>query len=180
MDISIQAAEQQASDIMDKYKAGLDEMFENHKKLYSKSAKETLKTKKTIIERNFRKERSDKETELKRQLTSANQMYKEKIFDEVNKLLNDFKSSSEYFNYLCDRIKYAIDFADGDEIEIYIDPDDSSLKDKLESALHSAININESSFIGGIRAIIPSKNILIDETFESKLSELKENYRINY
>ncbi|MDE5780818.1 MAG: V-type ATP synthase subunit E [Lachnospiraceae bacterium] len=180
MDISIQAAGQQAADIMDKYKAGLDEMFENHKKISSEAAKETLQSKKTLIRRNIKKDCSDRETELKKQLTSTNLKYKQKIFNEVNELLNDFKASSEYFDYLCECIKYATDFAKGDDINIYIDPDDSSLKEKLETALHITVNINEFPFIGGIRAVIPSKNILIDETFELKLSELKENYRINY
>lgn len=180
MDISIQAAGQQASDIMDKYKAGLDEIFENHKKISSDAAKETLQSKKTLISRNIKKERSDRETELKKQFTSTSLKYKQKIFEEVNELLKEYKGSSEYFDYLCGCIKYATDFAKGDDIYIYIDPDDSPLKEKLEKVLHITVNINEFPFNGGIRAVIPSKNILIDETFESKLSELKENYRINY
>lgn len=180
MDISIQAATQQALDITDKYKAGLDEMLENHKKIYSASAKETLKTKKTIIKRKYKKECSDKETQLKKQLTSTTQLYRQKIFDEVDGLLKDYKASSEYFDYLCGCIKYATDFAKGDGIEIYIAPDDSPLKEKLEAKALTSVKISEFPFMGGIRAVIPSKNILIDETFESKLSELKENYRINY
>lgn len=180
MDLSIQTANRQAADTLDKYKAGLDEIFENHKSASYSAAKETINHKKTMIKRNVKKNCSDKEAELKKQITLKNNLYKQQIFEEAETLLEDFKKSSEYFDYLCRLIKHAVTFADKEEIKIYIDPEDSNLKDRLESTTHSCILLNEFSFNGGIRAVIPSRNILIDETFESRLSELKENYRINY
>ena len=38
--------------------------------------------------------------------------------------------------------------------------------------------INENIVKGGMRAEIPSKNILIDNTFETKISEAKEKFII--
>lgn len=178
-EISIQAADSQSSDILDKYKAGLDEIFDNHQKEAEAAAKSTLETKKTIIRKNIKKEVSDTEAELKREVTLKANSYKEQLFNEVELKLSGFRKTKDYVNLLVSLINDCKKIADGDKIQIYIDEDDSDLKDTLSDASENDIQINNFKFGGGIRAVIPSKNILIDETFETKLSEIKDDYRIN-
>lgn len=180
MDISIQSAGQQAADIIEKYRTGLDEGFEAHKDSLKAASKDTLDTKKSIIRRNVKKALSDKETEIKKQFTTKNLYYRQKIFDEAVEILHEFKNSPEYFDYMCKAINNALHFANGENIKIYIVPEDLPLKEKLCNAVNAEIEVSDSDFTGGIRAVIPSINILIDESFETKLAELKENYRINY
>ena len=178
-EISIQAADSQSSDILDKYKAGLDEIFDNHQKEAEAAAKSTLEAKKTIIRKNSKKEVSDTEAELKREVTLKANSYKEQLFNEVELKLSGFRKTKDYVNLLVSLINDCKKIADGDEIQIYIDEDDSDLKDTLSDASENDIQVNDFKFGGGIRAVIPSKNILIDETFETKLSEIKDDYRIN-
>lgn len=178
-EISIQAADSQSSDILDKYKAGLDEIFDNHRKEAETAAQSALETKKAIIRKNIKKEVADTEAALKREVTLKANSYKEQLFKEVELKLSDFRKTGDYFNLLTALINDCQNIADGDEMEVYIDEDDSDLKNSLSDASDADIKINDFKFGGGIRAVIPSKNILIDETFETKISEIKDDYRIN-
>ncbi len=179
-EISLQTASQHVSENLDKYKTSLDEIYENHKETGTTASKEIIETKKAIIKRNVKKDYSNQETDLKRSLTSKNLYYKKKIFEEVNTLLEDYKKSPQYADFLNKKITEAAAFAEKDTIEIYIDPQDSGLMKSLKTPSNGSIHMNEFSFGGGIRAIIPSRNILIDETFNSRVSEIEENYKINY
>ena len=65
------------------------------------------------------------------------------------------------------------------DITIYIDVDDSYLLDDLVKQTGGHIEINKNSFLGGIRTIVPSKNILIDSSFKSRLTEEKEAFMVS-
>ena len=39
--------------------------------------------------------------------------------------------------------------------------------------------MSEYSFMGGIRAVIPARHILIDNSFQTKLSEAKRDFRFD-
>ena len=47
---------------------------------------------------------------------------------------------------------------------------------ELEAKVQAPITVSQYSFSGGMRAVIPSKNILIDHSFETKLIEEKERF----
>lgn len=178
-DISIQAAYSQSTDILEKYKSGLDEIFDNHKKEAEIAAKSTLEIKKEIIRKNIKKDLSDCETKSKRNITLKTNNCKEKLFEEVKNKISEYRKCDDYISLLVSLINDCEKYAEDDELKIYIDKNDSNLKNSLSKLVKADIFINDFSFGGGIRAIIPAKNILIDETFDTKLSEIKENYRIN-
>ena len=134
-EISIQAADSQSSDILDKYKAGLDEIFDNHQKEAEAAAKSTLEAKKTIIRKNIKKEVSDTEAELKREVTLKANSYKEQLFNEVELKLSGFRKTKDYVNLLVSLINDCKKIADGDEIQIYIDEDDYVLSFHRKTSL---------------------------------------------
>ncbi len=77
-----------------------------------------------------------------------------------------FMESSRYEEYLCTKIEEAVCFAEHDEIQIYLSKEDEPrLKSPHCKDRFPAEGFRES-FIGGIKAIIPEKNILIDNSFE--------------
>ena len=47
---------------------------------------------------------------------------------------------------------------------------------ELERECGCELLVSGYPFGGGMRAVIPSKNVLIDESFDSRLSEEKENF----
>ncbi len=40
------------------------------------------------------------------------------------------------------------------------------------------MTVSEYSFMGGTRAVLPGRNILIDNSFESKLAGAKESFQL--
>ena len=61
---------------------------------------------------------------------------------------------------------------------IYIDPSDASLQAALELATGAQIKLSSDTFKGGTRAIISSRSILIDNSFEQKLQEARNGFTL--
>ena len=87
--------------------------------------------------------------------------------------------SPEYQDYLCTRIQKAREFAGNDEIFIYLSPEDTALQRSIVAKTGFTVEISEEPFMGGIKATIPAKNILIDNSFASKLEKLKADFSFN-
>ncbi len=85
-------------------------------------------------------------------------------------------ASPDYKKLLLKQIKAASSFAGTDAIIIYINPSDADKLPELEQSAKIPLTISQASFIGGIRAVIESKNILIDNSFETQLKEAKESF----
>ena len=95
--------------------------------------------------------------------------------------LERFKESPDYLSMLCRQIKEALDFADGDEMVVYIDPSDAGLSDEIVRRLDQkgfVPTISKEPFMGGMRAVIRSKNILIDNSFLTLMNDEKENFHL--
>ena len=107
------------------------------------------------------------ETELKRALGQTQNELKVRLFDEVKELLSDFTKTDEYLDYLCSKIREAARFADGEEMTIYISPSDKEKQTELEKRTGMTITISEYDFMGGMRAVIRGRNILIDHSFQA-------------
>ena len=87
--------------------------------------------------------------------------------NEVKELLSDFTKTDEYLDYLCSKIREAARFADGEEMTIYISPSDKEKQTELEKRTGMTITISEYDFMGGMRAVIRGRNILIDHSFQA-------------
>ena len=131
------------------------------------------------IHRNLNKELSIEELKIKKMVSDKRNEVVSKIFIELQNKLEEFMTSDEYPKLLDLQIKKAIKFAGNDELDIYIDPSDSHLIHKL--SLDNNISLLESkySFMGGTRAVIPARNLLIDNSFEKKISDAKEAFHIS-
>lgn len=63
----------------------------------------------------------------------------------------------------------AVQFAAGEAIVIYINESDKKLIPTLEKRTGAKLTISHEDFKGGIRAIIRSRNVLIDHSFKTQL-----------
>ena len=138
-------ARSEGNAIIDNHKKALESLFEKHKKEAAAKA----------------------ETELKRALGKTQNELKVRLFDEVKELLSDFTKTDEYLDYLCSKIREAARFADGEEMTIYISPSDKEKQTELEKRTGMTITISEYDFMGGMRAVIRGRNILIDHSFQA-------------
>lgn len=173
---SIANANAESEAIISEFTKAANETLAEHKQTILKQAEMQIKAEETRVRREANQALSKRQLRIKRQIGRKLAELKEKLFTEVTDLLKDFMTSQNYYKILEKQIKSSLAFADGDEVIIYIDPNDAKMKDFLETSTGVKITVSEYSFFGGTRTVIPSKNILIDNSFEKRLEECMTNY----
>ena len=150
----------------------LEQTFEEHKADARHHADMLLRQETEKNQREINKKLSFEQIGIKRTLGMKQEELKDK--------LASFMETPDYQKLLEKQIQAAVEFADGAPIMIYLDPADSDKLNRL--ALHHGaadIQISEYSFSGGCRAVIPSRHILIDNSFRTKLEEARENFHFD-
>ena len=77
--------------------------------------------------------------------------------------------TEDYNDFLVRCIRQAVRFAGEDPVIIYINPSDEKKRSDLEDATRVHLTVSAEDFIGGVRAVIRSRNILIDNSFKTQL-----------
>ena len=178
-DSSIEEAYQEASQMIEEHKKNLDTMLSEHKRSRRQSAEAEVKAEAENARREVNKALSAQQLMIKRNWTKKQNELKDKLFAEVQNLLEDFVKTPEYDSYLCRKIKDAQDFAGEDERHIYLTPSDSSRLESISQKTGAALRLADEEFIGGIRAIIPGKNILIDNSFREAFLACKKEFKFD-
>lgn len=170
-------ARTRSSRMLDEYMSALLKTFEEHQADARRRADMQLHQETEKIEQAINKQLSIKQIAIRRRLGEKQDELKDKLFVEVKDLLANFMETREYQQLLERQIQKAEEFAEGAELIVYLDPVD---EDKLQRLAmhHSAaqIRLSEYSFSGGTRAVIPSRHILIDNSFQTKLTEAREKF----
>ena len=178
-DSSIEEAYQEASQMIEEHKKNLDAMLSEHKRSRRQSAEAEVKAEAENARREVNKALSAQQLMIKRNWTKKQNELKDKLFAEVQNLLEDFVKTPEYDSYLCRKIKDAQDFAGEDELHIYLTPSDSSRLESISQKTGAALRLADEEFIGGIRAIIPGKNRLIDNSFREAFLACKKEFKFD-
>ncbi len=84
--------------------------------------------------------------------------------------------TEEYKELLVSYIAKAARFADGNPLTIYINSSDEDKKEFLEKRTGMTVTVSEEDFLGGIRSVIPGRNILIDHSFSGALEKEYEEF----
>lgn len=178
-DSSVEEAYQEAAQMIEEHKKNLNEMLSEHKRSRRQSAEAEVKAESENARREVNKALSAQQLMIKRNWTKKQNELKDKLFAEVQNLLEDFVRTPEYDSYLCRKIKDAQDFAGEDELHIYLTPSDSSRLESISQKTGAALRLADEEFIGGIRAIIPGKNILIDNSFREAFLACKKEFKFD-
>lgn len=160
------------------YKKELDWKFETHKEQHLKEAKVKENALRDAVEKKTSKEYTMEQLHIKRKINHKQNEIKAKLFAQVEEELKKFRETEEYRELLVREIKSAIEFAGKSALIVYVGVDDEELAKDLSKMLKVPIEISDNITKGGMRAEIPRKNILIDNTFETKISEAKEKFLI--
>lgn len=180
LDVTVQNAGAKSVESIEEYKKGLETIFESHKEDALRKQALQIKLSEESLKKEKNTELSKQQIEIKMALGKKQEELKSLLFHEVEDKLDKYMSTPEYDKYLIHHIKEAKEFAGDEEIQIYIDPADSQKKISLEAVTGTQILLSEYGFHGGMRAVIRSKNILIDQSFETKLNEVKNNFSFNF
>lgn len=165
--------EQEISD----FTAYQEKQLAEHIQAADKQAETQLAEESEKIRREINKKLSISQIDIKREYSQKQEELKAKIFSELRDKLARFMETPQYDQMLIGQIKKARDFAGKDEIHIYIDPSDQDKQRLLSMETGCEIRVSQYSFLGGTRAVIASRNILIDNSFETRLKEAEENFQ---
>lgn len=175
---SIEEASQQSHAMLEEYKATLEAKYAERIELAKQRTEEMLKSKTDELMRSHNRELSAEYNNIKRDLGQKHHDVKKRIFADVRKKLEDYTKTAEYKALLISQIKAAARIARTNPVEIYIDAVDTEKLETLKAETGLPVLVSEERFLGGIKAVIPSKNILIDNSFLSRLNEEEEKFTI--
>lgn len=174
----IESATRQHLEIIKEYKNTLKRNYEERKEAAMRKADAVYRSAVESITRERNRRLSADAMEVRRKILEKTDEYTELIFRDVRQKLDEYMKTPEYVNLLADLITKAKDFAKRDTLTIYINPSDADKKALLEERCGVSLTISDRDFIGGIRAVIPSHKILIDNSFLSKLEDVKNSFTL--
>ena len=178
-DTSVEEARHQAEKEVQEHKESLDAAMEEHKKMALENAASSRKAEIANARREINKALSAEQLNIRRDWTARQRRLKEKLFSEVREQILKFMESSRYEEYLCSKIEEAVCFAELDEIQIYLSREDEPRLKSLTIKTGFPLKLSGNSFIGGIKAVIPEKNILIDNSFEEGYNAAYRDFKFN-
>ena len=178
-EVSLEEAREDAAQAIQEHKKLLSEKLEEHRQLSRQNAEAEIKAETEHVRREVNKALSAEQITLKRDWSKKQEELKEALFGEVSTKIRDFMSTPEYETYLCRKIKEALDFAENDEIHIFLSSTDRERLDALIRKTDISLQVSGEDFIGGIRAEIPHKNILIDNSFAANLDAMRKEFKFD-
>ena len=171
-EVSLDEAREDAAQAIQEHKEHLARTLEDHKQTSRQNAEAEIKAETGHVRREVNKALSAEQITLRRDLSRKQEELKETLFAEVKTKVQQFITTAEYDEYLCRRINEAVKFAGDDEIQIYLSSSDKSKANDLAQKTGTPLQVSKEDFIGGIRAEIPHKNILIDNSFSANLASM--------
>jgi len=171
-DSAIESVTIQSQQMLNEYSSALDKQFSEHKEDMLRKSELEIAIEKDRLERKINKEISLEEIKSRRIISGISEELKQKILIEVKDKFEIYTTTPEYRKKLAEQIKEAKAIAKDNKIIVYIDPVDSTHKISLEREIGIVLLVAEESFMGGIKAYIPDKNLLIDSSFINKLEEI--------
>ena len=166
---SMEQARAEGNAIIDAHKEALEKVFEDHRAEALRQSETRIKAETTNARLSLNQAAAKSQLEIKRRQGKVQQELKDKIFEEVMGLVDDYMKTAAYGDFLVKCIRQAVDFAGQDPVTIYINPSDEAKRSDLEDATGVHLTISAEDFIGGVRAVIRSRNILIDNSFRTQL-----------
>ena len=175
----IDSATDQSVDIIDEYKKALQKTYDERKQSAIRKANNNYRIETENLVREKNKKLSVVTLDLKGTILDKTNKLSDRIFDDVINKLEAFMKSSSYKDFLIGKINEAVNFSRGETIVIYLNPTDEHLLVSLENDTNIHLTLSDRDFMGGIRAVIPSRKILIDYSFITKLAEEKTSYKLS-
>jgi len=174
----IEYATRQNLEIIEEYKKSLKKNYEERKEAAQRKADAIYRTAVESITRERNRRLSADAMEMRRKILDKTAEYTKLIFREVRQRLDEYMKTPEYLDLLVELITKAKDFAKRDALTVYINPTDADKKAVLEERTGISLTISDRDFIGGIRAVIPSHKILIDNSFLTKIEDVKSSFTL--
>lgn len=169
--VSMEEARAEGNALIKGHADFLSHRLSEHQEKMRMKAGNRIGNEKARIRSRQNREISEYQLRLRRELNDYQEALKKKLFGRVFNLLEDYMKTGEYLDLLCHQVREAMLYADGEETVIYINASDGDLKEAIEERTGALLTVGSEDFIGGIRAVIRTKNILIDRSFSRALEK---------
>lgn len=166
---SMEQARAEGNAIIDSHREALEKIFEDHKAEALRQSETRIKAETTNAKLSLNQAAAKSQLEIKRRQGKVQQELKDKVFEEAMGLVEDYMKTEAYEDFLIKCIQQAKHFAGSDPVVIYINPSDELKRADLSDATGIHLTVSAEDFIGGMRAVIRSRNILIDNSFKTQL-----------
>lgn len=166
---AMEEARAEGNAIMKQHEDALRGVFEQHRAEMLRQSETRVKTERVGAQQQLNMAMSKAQIELKRELSKTQKELKAALFEEVHEVVREYMESEDYPRLLLAYIEKAARFANGAPMTIYINPSDVDKKAYLEEHTGMALTVSKEDFIGGVRAVIQEKNILIDHAFKGAI-----------
>lgn len=166
---SMEQARAEGNAVIDSHKAALEKIFADHKAEAKRQAEIRIKAETTSAKLSLNQAAAKAQLEIKRRHGKVQQELKDKIFKEAEALVKDYMKTGDYDYFLIKCIRQAKAYAGDDPVVIYINLSDTDKRAALEKETGAELTISKEDFMGGMRAVIRSRNILIDNSFKTQL-----------
>lgn len=172
---AMEEARTQGNAIIKQHEDSLENVFSQHRAEAMRQSETRIKAETTTARQQLNMAASKAQLELKRELGKTQDRLKKQLFQEVRVLMDDYMKTEDYRHLLVAYVEKAARFANGESMTIYINPSDEDKKAYVEEHTGMTLTVSREDFIGGIRAVIPERNILIDHAFKGAIdSEYKK------
>lgn len=168
-DAAMTEARLRADAVVKQHKDALEKVFYQHRQEAIRQSETRIKAEETAGRQRMNLATTKAQLELKRELGKTQSELKKVLFEEVEELIQEYMKSEEYVELLVTYIQKAVQFADGTAVTLYINPTDEDKKAYLEERTGMTLTVSKEDFIGGVRAVIREKNILIDHAFKGAI-----------
>ena len=176
---AINNVKQQREQLLAEYEEQLKADFAKQKEEYRISANATFLRKQEKARLEINRRLSDDMNHQKSELANKTNQLTIEIFEDVIKELNSYRATTKYVTYLEQTIAKILALADGSPVSFSIDAKDSELLNLLTTKTGITPSISKRPLLGGVIAKLPDKNLLIDESFQTKLNEAKAQFIFN-
>ena len=172
------SATEEANRLTAEHKSALEELYQEHMRQIRAKSETELAIRQEALRRESNKAMSETQLEIRRRLSSRTQELKDALFLDVEKKLAAFKETPAYVDYLCKKINMALRLARDPEtdIRVYMDVSDAKLVPEVSSRCGVTIHEASEPIMGGVRAVIPSRQLLVDYAFRDLLREEKQAF----
>lgn len=174
--VTTEEATRQSEEIVEEYKNSLEKIFIEHILEEEKKAKEYVESERKNLNLEKNRIKSQLLLENKRKLQEKSKELADSLFNDVELKIKEFMKTDKYVDVLEKQIIKVKEFAKDRDVIIYLNISDSKYKDILEEKQNVKLEISDRDFLGGIRAVIKSQHILIDNSFLTKLDEIKSEF----
>ena len=167
---AMEEARAEANAIIKQHEDALRSVFEQHQIEARRQSETRVRAESVTAKQQLNMAMSKAQLELKREMGKTQT-------EEVQLKLLAFMRTEEYKEVLIRYIEKAAQFASGMAMTIYINPSDADKKTYLEERTGMTLTISKVDFIGGVRAVVPEKTVLVDYAFKGALENEYQKFR---